>query len=605
MFDQFTRAFWKKFFAVVAAAGVVVGILGVAAISLGLMPISARTPHMQVTTQLLHFVFKRSTARTAEQFTAPDDLMSPERIALGMQHYNNVCSSCHGGPELGQSPIALSQRPRPQHLPAVVDQFSDEQLYVILRNGVKFSAMPSWPADSNFDEIWSVVAFIRNLPNMTAEEYIAGTTRTMPEGAPALPFEAPVALGPMDRGPQAYPIDEYLYAAPGTGWHEYASNNDIIATCTSCHGADGSGSPTLGLAPNLTVQSADYLAKALREYASGARPSGIMMTVAASLTNDQIDGLAAYYDSLPDVPSPQDQASAADLAAGEQIALMGKPDVVIPACYTCHQNIAAQANMVVPGISGQSEAYLRNKLDQFATGTWYGDGAWQPMGHISQALTPEDRANLAAYFAAQPAGETAPALTMATADLANAETIVGQVCAECHTESGVGVDSGEFPNLTIQTATYLAQQLRAFHARERDNETMSMVAGRLSDQDKTDLAQYFGNAVAQPSPAPSDPFATAAEITNGQLIAQNGIADKNIPACLSCHGAEPTEDLPIVGRLHGQAGRYIENRLQALGSDANTGLYSLSPMHGIARDMNVQERHDVAAWFAAQDPLPK
>ena len=35
--------------------------------------------------------------------------------------------------------------PRPQNLPKVLGQFTDEELYLIVEHGVKYSAMPSWP----------------------------------------------------------------------------------------------------------------------------------------------------------------------------------------------------------------------------------------------------------------------------------------------------------------------------------------------------------------------------------------------------------------------------------------------------------------------------
>ncbi|MBS1301458.1 c-type cytochrome [Loktanella sp. SALINAS62] len=605
MLGNLTTKFWKKFFAVIAVGGVILGVLTFGAMSLGLIPVAARAPHLGITTFFLHYTFKQSTARAGSSITPPDDLMSPDRVALGLQHYNNVCSSCHGGPELGQSPVALSMRPRPQHLAAVVDQFSDQQLYMILRDGVRFSAMPAWPADSNFDEIWSVVAFLRTLPDMSADEYVAATNHTMPQDAPSLAFEPQQPLRDLNIGQKAPPLDEYFYASPGTGWNDYAMGGQIIATCTACHGADASGSPTGGLAPNLTVQSAEYIAKALREYASATRPSGVMTTVAASLTDAQIDGLARYYDGLPDVPSTQDKAAAGVPVRGQQIALNGKPDALVPACYSCHQNIDAQANMVVPAIAGQSAPYLRNKLEQFAARDWAGTDVWRPMGHIAHALTAQDRADLAAYFASQPIGLSAPSLPQPVGDIANAEALIEQVCAECHTRTGVGTASGAYPNLTLQSPAYLSQQLYAFHAQSRDNRRMTMVAERLSDQDKTDLAAYFGNGPAVKSPTPTDTFATDDEIENGERIAFEGIPNKNVPSCLSCHGATQVDTLPIIARLHGQSGHYIENRLQALGSDASGDLYSLSPMHRIADAMDTQERHDVAAWFAAQQPLAK
>jgi cytochrome c553 len=63
--------------------------------------------------------------------------------------------------------------------------------------------------------------------------------------------------------------------------------------CQSCHGLDGnSASPEF---PKLGGQHPDYLAKALRDYKSGARKNAIMAPFAAALSKADIENLAAYY----------------------------------------------------------------------------------------------------------------------------------------------------------------------------------------------------------------------------------------------------------------------------------------------------------------------
>jgi cytochrome c553 len=71
--------------------------------------------------------------------------------------------------------------------------------------------------------------------------------------------------------------------------------------CQACHGLDGN-SPTPDY-PKLAGQYPDYLAKALRDYKSGARKNPIMAGMAGALTANDIDNLAAYYASQPAVLS--------------------------------------------------------------------------------------------------------------------------------------------------------------------------------------------------------------------------------------------------------------------------------------------------------------
>ena len=67
--------------------------------------------------------------------------------------------------------------------------------------------------------------------------------------------------------------------------------------CQACHGMDGnSATPDY---PKLGGQYPTYLAKALRDYNSGARKNPIMQGFAATLSTRDIDNVAAYYSSQP------------------------------------------------------------------------------------------------------------------------------------------------------------------------------------------------------------------------------------------------------------------------------------------------------------------
>jgi cytochrome c553 len=69
--------------------------------------------------------------------------------------------------------------------------------------------------------------------------------------------------------------------------------------CVACHGVDGnSTNPDY---PKLGGQHPDYLAKALRDYQSGARNNAIMKGFAGMLKAEDIENVAAWYGSQPQV----------------------------------------------------------------------------------------------------------------------------------------------------------------------------------------------------------------------------------------------------------------------------------------------------------------
>ena len=90
-----------------------------------------------------------------------------------------------------------------------------------------------------------------------------------------------------------------LFAASGT---THAANLDAgrkfaSEICVACHGVDGNSANQEY--PKIAGQHPDYLAKALRDYQSGARNNAIMKGFAGMLKSDDIDNVAAWYASQP------------------------------------------------------------------------------------------------------------------------------------------------------------------------------------------------------------------------------------------------------------------------------------------------------------------
>jgi cytochrome c553 len=74
-----------------------------------------------------------------------------------------------------------------------------------------------------------------------------------------------------------------------------AGKKKVTEVCAACHGADGN-SATADF-PRIAGQHADYLAKAIRDYKTGARKDPVMAGFAKALTADDIENVAAYFES--------------------------------------------------------------------------------------------------------------------------------------------------------------------------------------------------------------------------------------------------------------------------------------------------------------------
>lgn len=84
-------------------------------------------------------------------------------------------------------------------------------------------------------------------------------------------------------------------ASPASG--SIANGKTKAATCFACHGADGNGiDPQY---PRLAGQYNLYLQQVLHEYQDGRRNNPIMKGFAATLSEQDIEDVSAYFSSLP------------------------------------------------------------------------------------------------------------------------------------------------------------------------------------------------------------------------------------------------------------------------------------------------------------------
>jgi mono/diheme cytochrome c family protein len=89
--------------------------------------------------------------------------VSPSSLNIGQTAYR-TCVQCHGAAGDGQADLGLAVYPPASNLLAQnVKQMTDVQLFWIIKNGLSFTAMPSYASQYRDDAIWSTVNYIRAL----------------------------------------------------------------------------------------------------------------------------------------------------------------------------------------------------------------------------------------------------------------------------------------------------------------------------------------------------------------------------------------------------------------------------------------------------------
>lgn len=335
-----------------------------------------------------------------------------------------------------------------------------------------------------------------------------------------------------------------------------------------------------------------------------------MQTIAAELSDQQIDDLANRYAATPaQSPWPRPE-SAAVIGRGEQIAREGIRSRALPACSNCHESDGARL-IGAPHIAGQSETFLRRQLGAMRRGGRGSTGGWNPMPAEAHDLDDKDIAALAAYYSREaPRKAAAPPKTgaprQATPDspapaLQNAKAIFETRCVKCHVDHGRGDLQGLFPNLTLLEKTYAAQALFSMRTRARPNEQMTDVVDGLTLDQLSSLAAYVNDLSPQATKVKFD--AVAAK--RGEAVARLGITGRGVPACLSCHSAGGAAALPLIPYLQGQNAAYLSRRLENFALNYDVDRSALNPMPAIARKLTHQQRVDVANYFAASAPVGK
>jgi mono/diheme cytochrome c family protein len=98
---------------------------------------------------------------------------TPEVLADARAHWADHCATCHANDGSGDTFMGRhTYPPAPDMRLAATQRMTDGELFYIIQNGIRLTAMPAWGGESEHDALdsWKLVRFIRHLPNVTDEE---------------------------------------------------------------------------------------------------------------------------------------------------------------------------------------------------------------------------------------------------------------------------------------------------------------------------------------------------------------------------------------------------------------------------------------------------
>jgi mono/diheme cytochrome c family protein len=231
--------FRKRALAVIAAL-LLLAAAASATIYSGVYDVSAMRQHTGPVYWVLEATMRQAVRRRAADITPPP-LSDPELVRRGFLLHRESCLQCHGAPGVSPHDAGKGLLPQPNNLAQTALEWSPAEIYWVTQNGLKMTGMPAWGMRYADADLWAIVAFVMQLPKMTAADY-ATMTRAAPRSAtPEL-----VAAGAGDAGKGLLALQQHA--------------------CTTCHYIPGMVGSVAHVGPPLS-------GIALRTYLAGRLPN--------------------------------------------------------------------------------------------------------------------------------------------------------------------------------------------------------------------------------------------------------------------------------------------------------------------------------------------
>jgi cytochrome c553 len=167
------------------------------------------------------------------------------------------------------------------------------------------------------------------------------------------------------------------------------------ATCTACHGPAGNSINPLW--PNLAGQHPLYILRQLEAFKTGIRTDPLMSPMAAPLSEDDMQDLAAYFAAQTPTGLEADPEKARE---GERLYRGGDQKSGIAACAACH-GPSGRGNPAAsfPSIGGQHAPYVAAQLKAYRGSARKTDQAQnQMMRDVANALSDSQIEAVASYI---------------------------------------------------------------------------------------------------------------------------------------------------------------------------------------------------------------
>ena len=137
----------------------------------GVFNVAADDPHWGVTSRLIETARDRSIASRTKDIAVPANLSDEKLVASGAGEYAEMCTGCHLAPGMQDTEMRTGLYPKPPNLAEPGARLAPAQQFWIIKHGLKMTGMPAWGLTHDDEIIWSIVAFLQKLPELSPAKY--------------------------------------------------------------------------------------------------------------------------------------------------------------------------------------------------------------------------------------------------------------------------------------------------------------------------------------------------------------------------------------------------------------------------------------------------
>lgn len=137
----------------------------------GAYNVSQLSPHNSFTNWAITTTKENSISKRTKDIKVPP-MNDTAAFVIGFEHYNEMCSTCHGGPGISTDELSKGLFPVPPKFYKSNDMPEPAEAFWIIKNGIKFTAMPAFGPTHDDQKIWAITDFLLNKMNkMSPDEY--------------------------------------------------------------------------------------------------------------------------------------------------------------------------------------------------------------------------------------------------------------------------------------------------------------------------------------------------------------------------------------------------------------------------------------------------